>query len=81
MSLYAAVRFKGIVKKELREIFEPIAMEGKWRESPDPFLRDFGETCMSQSGIPCYTVCSINVGTRSHGREAMTRKPGSGFFR
>lgn len=56
MSLYAAVRFKGIVKKELRDIFEPIAMEGKWRESPDLVLRDFGECCFSPGAIPCGVI-------------------------
>jgi len=56
MSLYAAVRFKGIVKKELRDIFEPIAMEGKWRESPVPVLRDFGECCFSPGAIPCGAI-------------------------
>lgn len=42
MSVLVGYRFKGIVKMELREIFEPIAMEGRWSESPDEFLRDFG---------------------------------------
>lgn len=54
MSLYAALRFKGIVKKELREIFEPIAMEGLWRESPDDFLRKFGKANRISYAIPCY---------------------------
>lgn len=43
MSFYYSMRVKGTIKKELREIFEPIALEGKWKESPDPVLRGFGE--------------------------------------
>ena len=43
MSLYESLRFKGIVKKEYREIFEPIALEGRWEESKEPGLRDFGD--------------------------------------
>lgn len=42
MSVLIGYRFKGIVKKELRDIFEPIALKGRWDESPDKFLRDFG---------------------------------------
>ncbi len=80
MSLYATVRFKGIVKKELREIFEPIAMEGKWRESPDPFLRDFGETCMNQSGIPCYTVYSIERWNKEPWERSYNKETGEWIF-
>lgn len=53
MSRYEEIRFRGIVKKELREIFEPIALYGKWEESPDPVLRDFGESYSRASSIPC----------------------------
>lgn len=42
MSVLVGYRFKGIVKKEFRDIFEPIALEGKWNESPDEFLNSFG---------------------------------------
>ena len=52
MSRYQEIRFKGIVKKELREHFEPIALYGKWVESPDPVLRDFGECHTNASCIP-----------------------------
>ena len=46
MSRYMDIRFNGIIKKELRDIFKPIALEGKWDESPDEFLREFGTlTC------------------------------------
>lgn len=46
MSRYMDIRFHGIIKKELREMFAPIALEGKWAESSDEVLRSFGElTC------------------------------------
>ena len=43
MSLYVAIRFKGIVKKELREVFAPVALTGKWQNCQDEVIRDFGE--------------------------------------
>ncbi len=43
MSRYQETRFRGVVKKEFREIFAPIALEGKWKESSDKVLREFGE--------------------------------------
>ena len=56
MSLYASIRFRGIIKPEFRKIFEPIALRGEWKESSDPVFRDFGDdpqavnfSCMSRS--------------------------------
>lgn len=43
MSQYMELRFRGIVKEEFREIFEPIAKEGKWKESADSVFTEFGE--------------------------------------
>lgn len=44
MSRYKDIRFRGVVKQEFRENFAPIALEGKWIESTDEKLRDFGKT-------------------------------------
>lgn len=43
MSRYQETRFRGVVKKGFRENFAPIALEGKWKESSDKVLREFGE--------------------------------------
>jgi len=43
MSFYVSIRFKGIVKKELREVFAPVALTGNWQDCQDEVIRDFGE--------------------------------------
>ena len=54
MSRYVALRVRGIIKPEFRADFEPIAMHGKWDESPDPLLRNFAESYFPYaSRIPC----------------------------
>lgn len=52
MSRYMAIRFIGTVKKEFRDIFEPIALRGEWANSPDPVLRAFGEENYNAGDIP-----------------------------
>lgn len=53
VSFYFSYRMKGTVKKELREIFEPIALEGKWKEASNPVLREFGELEPVTRYVPC----------------------------
>ena len=48
MSLYMDIRFKGIVKEQFRDSFEPIALEGRWKESSDPLLQRFGNDYVSE---------------------------------
>ena len=52
MSRDIEIRFRGIVKKEFRELFEPIALYGKWTESSDEKLREFGECYDRPQRIP-----------------------------
>lgn len=42
MGDYTGLRFKGIVKKEFRNKFEDIAINGAWKKSPDKILKEFG---------------------------------------
>ena len=50
--MYTGLRFKGIVKKQFRADFKPVAMAGEWNSNPDERLLSFGKN--SRSGfIPC----------------------------
>jgi len=40
--MYIALRFKGYVKPEFREIFESIALKGEWEESTNEVFKKFG---------------------------------------
>lgn len=60
MSFYFSYRMKGIVKKEFREIFEPIALMGDWKESSDLILRGFGE----EEPVTRYVPCGIHMGPK-----------------
>ena len=56
MGMYTGLRFKGVVKEEFRDNFEPIAMEGCWDESRDKMFLDF--SCDSRSSfVPCGGLC------------------------
>lgn len=52
MSRYEEIRFRGIVKKEYRDSFTSIALEGKWTESEVKELRDFGKVNHNAYRIP-----------------------------
>ncbi len=52
MDKYTGLRFKGLVKTELRPAFNIIAMSGDWNKSTDPVLKDFA-TKPRASFIPC----------------------------
>lgn len=53
MGIYTSLRFKGIVKKEFRDKFEDIALNGNWANSEDEILREFGEDDPRAEFIPC----------------------------
>lgn len=60
MSLYASIRFRGIVKPEFRKIFEPIALRGEWETSDDPIFRDFGGNVLaSQFSCRAKSCCFV----------------------
>ena len=48
MSLYMDMRFRGIVKEQFRDSFESIALEGRWKESKDQLLQQFGNNYVSE---------------------------------
>lgn len=52
MGMYTGVRFKGTVKKEFRNEFEDIALNGNWEESNDNVFKQFGGVSRA-SFIPC----------------------------
>ena len=80
MSLYVALRFKGIVKQELRELFEPIALEGRWDESPDPVLRDFGEAYPRAGLIPRGACCIIDRWKKEPWERSYNKDTGEWIF-
>lgn len=80
MSLYTAIRFRGIVKPEFRDIFEPIALHGKWKESPDDVLRDFGECNRSASYIPCASACIIDRWQKEPWKTGYSKETGEWVF-
>jgi len=52
MGMYTGIRFKGYVKKEFRDSFEDIALQGDWNKSNDCVFNKFGQ--IGRSGfIPC----------------------------
>jgi hypothetical protein len=57
MGNYTGLRFKGVIKKEFRKDFEPIAMEGAWDVAiKDSKFLDF--SCdFRASFIPCGALC------------------------
>lgn len=68
MSRDIEIRFRGIVKSEFRKEFSSIALEGKWSNSSDVKLSDFGmEHPHYSPGIPmadsagCYFVDRWNT--------------------
>ena len=50
--MYTGLRFKGTVKKEFRNEFEDIALNGDWEESENVVFREFGMLSCA-SFIPC----------------------------
>ena len=56
MGMYTGLRFKGVVKKEFRESFEDIALEGMWEESSDEKFLEFSRDDRA-SFIPCGGLC------------------------
>ena len=52
MGMYTGLRFKGVVKKQFREEFEPIALKGCWEEAKDKKINNFANTSRA-SFIPC----------------------------
>jgi len=52
MGMYTGIRFKGYVKKDFRDSFEQIALEGDWENSNNSTFRDFGKISRSKF-IPC----------------------------
>lgn len=54
--MYTGIRFKGYVKKQFRENFEPIAICGDWKSSEDIIFSDFGHLERSHM-IPCGALC------------------------
>ena len=56
MGMYTGLRFKGIVKKQFRDEFEPIALRGCWEEAKDKKISNFAN-CSRASFIPCGALC------------------------
>ena len=52
MGMYTGLRFKGVVKKEFRNNFENIAMNGAWEDSNDEVFKGFSKISRA-SFIPC----------------------------
>jgi len=52
MGMYTGIRFKGYVKKEFRDSFENIALQGDWNESENKVFNNFGQIGRSRF-IPC----------------------------
>lgn len=52
MGTYTGIRFKGYVKKEFRNDFEKIALNGDWELSEDDVLNSFSNISRA-SFIPC----------------------------
>lgn len=52
MGMYTGIRFKGYLKPEFRENFDPIANRGEWNNSNDPILSAFGALRRAPF-IPC----------------------------
>ena len=50
--MYTGLRFKGIVKKQFREEFVPIALRGWWEDAKDKKISNFAN-CSRASFIPC----------------------------
>lgn len=56
MGMYTGLRFKGVVKKEFRNNFGSIALNGDWKNSPYWEFSNFGNLFRS-SFIPCGMLC------------------------
>ena len=52
MGAYTGLRFKGIVKKQFRGEFAPIALNGCWEDAKDKKINNFAN-CSRASFIPC----------------------------
>jgi hypothetical protein len=52
MGMYTGLRFKGIVKKEFRDEFGDIALNGNWNNSTDRVFREFSNVSRA-AFIPC----------------------------
>lgn len=57
MGMYTGLRFKGTVKKEFRDTFEDIALNGSWEDSDDREFWMFGSNNWRASFIPCGSLC------------------------
>ena len=52
MGDYTGLRFKGIIKKQFREEFASIALNGCWEDAKDKKINNFAN-CSRASFIPC----------------------------
>ena len=73
MGTYTGLRFKGIVKKQFREEFAPVALRGCWEDAKDKKISNFAN-CSRASFIPCGALCYMVL------NGLITRKAAFGLF-